>query len=190
MDHNRVTDRILLLVAIVLFVWVLVYKSCTGEGGQSNSDTVYVKGTPDTVIVYDTTAKESIKPDPVRMYVYVHDTIELSNSDKSFINPCDSIRVYTDSIEDGTCKAVITDSIRGELLGSTVTLYSRKMEINRVDTMKITSHPDKWRIGVGAGVSQGLLIYGTASHKRTNFLGGYDFHSKAPFLGVGVMISK
>jgi len=185
MNHSRVTDRILLFLAIGLFIYIAMQRSCGDTGGGGSSDTVYVKGKPDTVIVYDTTYKYVDKPVAVRSYIYVHDTINLSNND-----PCDSIRIYTDSIEDGVCKAVITDSIRGELLGQSISLFSRKMEITRVDTLKITSYPDKWRIGIGAGVSQGLLLYGVASHKRTNFLGGYDFHSKAPFLGVGLMISK
>jgi hypothetical protein len=64
------------------------------------------------------------------------------------------------------------------------------MTITRVDTLKITSYPDKWRIGIGAGVSQGLLLYGSATRGRNQFIGGYDFNSKAPFVGVGLMIVK
>jgi len=191
MDHNRVTDRILLLVSIILFIWILIHKSCEGDGNLGKSDTVYVKGNPDTVIVYDTTLKEVIKPMPYAKYRYVHDTIHLlSNTEQLPDLTCDTIRVYMDSITDGTCKVIVKDSVRGELLGWSAQLYSSSMQINRVDTIKITSYPDKWRVGIGAGVSQGLILYGIASRKRSNFMAGYDFHSKAPFMGAGVMISK
>lgn len=196
MDHNRVTDRILLICAILLFVYIALQRSCNDAGGGGSSDTVYVKGKPDTVIVHDTTYKYVDKPTAVRSHPFVTDSSQsFGNPDHlpdigNLINPCDSILIYTDSIDDGACKAIFTDSVRGELLGKSIAIFSSSMTISRTDTLKVTSYPDKWRIGIGAGVSRGLLLYGVASHKRTNFLGGYDFHSKAPFLGVGVMISK
>lgn len=192
MDHSRVTDRILLLIAILLFIWILVHKSCGEPGGNSDkSDTVYVAGTPDTVIIHDTTFKEVIKPVSVKSYLYIRDTVELSSNSLQLPDlTCDTIRVYIDSLEDGTCKVIVKDSVRGELLGWSAELYSKSMTVTRVDTLKITTYPDKWRIGIGAGVSQGLLLYGSATRGRNQFIGGYDFHSKAPFLGVGLMISK
>ena len=191
MDHSRVTDRILLLLAITLFVWILVHKSCNDTGGGGQSDTVYVAGTPDTVIIHDTTFKEVIKPVPYATYKYIRDTFHLSgNSEQLTDLTCDTIRVYIDSIEDGTCKVIVKDSVRGELLGWSAELYSKSMTITRVDTLKITSYPDKWRIGIGAGVSQRLLLYGSATKGRNQFITGYDFNAKAPFIGVGVMISK
>lgn len=194
MDHGRVTDRILLLVAIVLFIWILVHKSCGEPNGNfDKSDTVYIKGNPDTVIIHDTTFKEVIKPVPYKVY-HVPDVgkmIELlSNPEQLPDLTCDTIRVYVDSIEDGTCKVIVKDSVRGELLGWSAELYSKSMTITRVDTLKITTIPDKWRIGIGAGVSQGLLLYGSATRGRNQFIGGYDFNSKAPFIGVGLMIVK
>lgn len=192
MDHSRVTDRILLLLAITLFVWILVHKSCNEPNGNSDkSDTVYVQGTPDTVIIHDTTFKEVIKPVPYATYKYIRDTFHLSGDPEQLADlTCDTIRVYIDSIEDGTCKVIVKDSVRGELLGWSAELYSKSMTITRVDTLKITSYPNKWRIGIGAGVSQGLLLYGSATRGRNQFIGGYDFNSKAPFIGLGLMITK
>ena len=190
MDHSRVTDRILLLLAITLFVWILVHKSCNDTGGGGQSDTVYVQGTPDTVIIHDTTFKDVIKPVPYKVYHVPDSGKMIGNPEQLPDLTCDTIRVYIDSIEDGTCKVIVKDSVRGELLGWSAEFYSKSMTITRVDTLKITSYPNKWRIGIGAGVSQGLLLYGSATRGRNQFIGGYDFNSKAPFIGLGLMITK
>ncbi len=191
MDHQRVTDRILLTVAILLFLYISFQRSCDGDGITGKTDTLYVKGKPDTVIVYDTTFKEVVKPVAVRAYVYVHDTV---NSPETAIisgqleNPCDSIRIYTDSIEDGTCKVILKDSVRGELLGWSAELRSRKMEISRVDTMKITSTPDRLKIGAGIGYSNQPFPYLHLSRGRIQGLAGYQIKDKSLLLGVGWQI--
>lgn len=198
---SNLTDKLCAWLILISIVYLILQRSC-GEpnGNPDKSDTVYVQGTPDTVIIHDTTFKEVIKPVPYKVY-------HLPDSGKVLSNPellrdhiggvnemidltCDTIRVYVDSIEDGTCKVIVKDSVRGELLGWSAELYSKSMAITRVDTLKITSFPDKWRIGIGAGVSQGLLLYGSATKGRNQFIGGYDFNSKAPFIGVGLMLTK
>lgn len=190
MDHSRVTDRILLLLAITLFVWILVHKSCNEPNGNSDkSDTVYVQGTPDTVIIHDTTFKEVIKPVPYATYKYIRDTFELlSNTEQLADLTCDTIRVYIDSIEDGTCKVIVKDSVRGELLGWSAELYSKAMTITRVDTMKITTIPDRLRIAVGMGYSNQPFPYVNLSRGRLNGIAGYQIKDKSLLLGVGYNI--
>lgn len=191
MDHGKITDRILLTFAILLCIYLILIRSCgDGHGGGDAADTTYITGDPDTVIIYDTTFKYVDRPVPVAKYKYVYDTIAVDSFSANKDLTCDTIRVYVDSVEDGTCKVLLRDSIRGELLGWSAQLYSRNTTITRVDTMKITVYPDKWRMGIGAGINQGLMLYGSASKGRNHFIGGYDFKSKSPFLGAGVMISK
>ncbi len=189
---SHLTDKLCAWLILIAVVYLILQRSC-GEpnGNPDKSDTVYVAGTPDTVIIHDTTFKDVIKPVPYATYKYIRDTFHLSGNPELLADlTCDTIRVYVDSIEDGTCKVIVKDSVRGELLGWSAELYSKSMTITRVDTLKITSYPDKWRIGIGAGVSQGLLLYGSATRGRNQFIGGYDFNSKAPFVGVGLMIVK
>lgn len=189
MDHSRVTDRILLLLAITLFVWILVHKSCNDTGGSAQYDTVYVQGTPDTVIIHDTTFKEVIKPVPYATYKYIRDTFHLAGNPELLTDlTCDTIRVYIDSIEDGSCKVIMRDSIRGELLGWSAELYSKAMTITRVDTMKITTTPDRLRIAVGMGYSNQPFPYVNLSRGRLNGIAGYQIKDKSLLLGVGYQI--
>ena len=194
MDHNKVTDRILLLCAIVLFIWILVHRSC-GEpnGNPDKSDTVYVQGIPDTVIIHDTTFKEVIKPVPYKVY-HIPDSGKKVNSPEISIFSgqldltCDTIRVYVDSIEDGTCKVIVRDSVRGELLGWSAELYSKSMAITRVDTLKITTIPDRLRIAVGMGYSNQPFPYVNLSRGRLNGIAGYQIKDKSLLLGIGYQI--
>ena len=188
---SHLTDKLCAWLILIAVVYLILQRSC-GEpnGNPDKSDTVYVQGTPDTVIIHDTTFKEVIKPVPYKVYHVPDSGKVLSNPEQLTDLTCDTIRVYIDSIEDGSCKVIVKDSVRGELLGWSAELYSKSMTITRVDTLKVTSFPDKWRIAIGAGVSQGLLLYGSATRGRNQFIGGYDFHSKAPFIGVGLMIVK
>lgn len=188
MDHSRVTDRILLLLAITLFVWILVHKSCNDTGGGGQSDTVYVQGTPDTVIIHDTTFKDVIKPVPYKVYHVPDSGKVLSNPEQLTDLTCDTIRVYIDSIEDGSCKVIVKDSIRGELLGWSAELYSKSMTITRVDTLKITTIPDRLRIAVGMGYSNQPFPYVNLSRGRLNGIAGYQIKDKSLLLGVGYQI--
>jgi hypothetical protein len=166
-----------------------VHKSCNDTGGGGQSDTVYVAGTPDTVIIHDTTFKEVIKPVPYATYKYIRDTIELlSNPEQLADLTCDTIRVYIDSIEDGSCKVIVKDSIRGELLGWSAELYSKSMTITRVDTLKITTIPDRLRIAVGMGYSNQPFPYVNLSRGRLNGIAGYQIKDKSLLLGVGYQI--
>lgn len=188
MNQSKQTDRILLLLAIALFIYIALQRSCDGGGTGGSADTVYVKGVPDTVILHDTTLRFVDIPIAVKSYVYIRDTVELPDSDRSIINPCDSIRIYTDSIEDGVCKVILKDSIRGELLGWSAELRSRKMEITRVDTLKITAFPDRLRAGVGLGYSNQLFPYLHLSKGRIEGMAGYQIKDKSLLLGVGVRV--
>ena len=188
---SHLTDKLCAWLILIAIVYLILQRSCgEGVGNPDKSDTVYVQGTPDTVIIHDTTFKEVIKPVPYKVYHVPDSGKVLSNPEQLTDLTCDTIRVYIDSIEDGSCKVIVKDSVRGELLGWSAELYSKSMTITRVDTLKVTSFPDKWRIAIGAGVSQGLLLYGSATRGRNQFIGGYDFNSKAPFMGVGLMITK
>lgn len=188
MDHSRVTDRILLLLAITLFVWILVHKSCNDTGGGGKSDTVYVQGTPDTVIIHDTTFKEVVKPVPYKVYHVPDRGKMIGNPEQLADLTCDTIRVYIDSIEDGSCKVIVKDSIRGELLGWSAELYSKAMTITRVDTLKITTFPDRLRIAVGMGYSNQPFPYVNLSRGRLNGIAGYQIKDKSLLLGVGYNI--
>ena len=193
MDHSRVTDRILLLLAITLFIWILVHKSCNDSGGGGQSDTVYVQGSSDTVIIHDTTFKEVIKPVPYKVYHGPDSGKVINSPELSIISgqldlTCDTIRVYIDSIEDGTCKVIVKDSIRGELLGWSAELYSKSMTITRVDTMKITTIPDRLRIAIGMGYSNQPFPYVNLSRGRLNGIAGYQIKDKSLLLGVGFQI--
>lgn len=195
MMNSRIIDRLLLLLAITLFVYIALHKSC-GDGGQvKDSDTVYVTSVPDTIIIHDTTHKIVYKPVAVTSYVYVSDsTISNLETDvrdsRTTQNPCDSIRVYVDSIEDGVCKVVMRDSIRGELLGWSAELMSRKMETSRVDTMKITAYPSRMQVAVGAGFSDQIIPYVSLSKNRTHAFAGYGLRDKNVMVGVGYLIVR
>lgn len=179
---------ILLGVAIGILI---NFKGCTNDQ-SSSSDTVLVKGIPDTVIVFDTAYKYVEKPTAVTKYKYLHDTIHLiGNSDLQ--NPCDTVRNYTDSIEDGNCKALLNASVRGELLGWSAELFSKETFINRVDTVKIYIKPvEKMRIGVGVAINDSLqpIGFGSISKGRFNFLGGYNLRSRSILIGAGINFSK
>ena len=157
---SHLTDKLCAWLILIAIVYLILQRSC-GEpnGNPDKSDTVYVQGTPDTVIIHDTTFKDVIKPVPYKVYHVPDSGKVLSNPEQLTDLTCDTIRVYIDSIEDGSCKVIVKDSIRGELLGWSAELYSKAMTITRVDTMKITTTPDRLRIAVGMGYSNQPFPY-------------------------------
>lgn len=187
---SHLTDKLCAWLILIAVVYLILQRSC-GEpnGNPDKSDTVYVQGTPDTVIIHDTTFKEVMIPVSVKSYLYIRDTVELSTSSRLLPDlTCDTIRVYVDSIEDGTCKVIVKDSVRGELLGWSAELYSKDMTITRVDTMKITTIPDRLRIAVGMGYSNQPFPYVNLSRGRLNGIAGYQIKDKSLLLGVGYQI--
>jgi hypothetical protein len=184
---SRLWDWVILLAIGIVIGFLLSQKACNSDK-SSGGDTTYIVGTPDTIIILDTTYKYVDRPIAVTKYKYVHDTIYGIDT-----LVCDTVRNYIDSLEDGTCKAVYNASVRGQLLGWSANLMSRKMEINRVDTIKITlPTKDRFRLGIGASLNDSLQPSGyiIASKRNINYLGSYNFKRKEITLGVGINILK
>lgn len=191
MRSNLYLGIFIFAIGVVLGL-MLCREGCGGDGGGS-SDTVYVKGIPDTVIVYDSTHKYVDKPTAVTKYKYVHDTIHIVGNSDIVLDPCDTVRNYTDSIEDGNCKALLNASVRGELLNWSAELFSKSTFINRVDTLKIyIPAKDRFRLGVGATLNDSLQPGGfvLVAKGRYNYLGQYNFTRKRTTIGVGINLIK
>jgi hypothetical protein len=188
MRASRSFTDFLLVFIIGVCIGLLVSQRACNDSIIPPNDTTYIVGKSDTIVIHDTTLKEVIKPIAVTKYKYVHDTIYGIDT-----LVCDTVRNYIDSLEDGTCKAVYNASVRGQLLGWSANLMSRKMEINRVDTIKITlPTKDRFRLGIGASLNDSLQPSGyiIASKRNINFLGSYNFKRKEIAIGVGINLLK
>lgn len=183
-----------LWIALIVLV-VLYLRSCDKTPGEveitteTKSDTVYVKGKPDTVpfpkVEYQI---KWLKPD--KEYITVHDTIY-----------GDSVNVFTTHYSDSMLEGSIITSSTGEVR-STKLIYTPKFPkyITSVDTMRITDSTtvtmkkNSWGLyfgGVVGGnvnsfeVTPTLLI---KSNKNLQFSYGYGVINKTHNLGVYTVI--
>lgn len=177
---NRRSEFLLLILIIVILVWALLQKSCGGGKNQDvvKSDTVYVMGRPDTVIITDTVRIETVRPKPYAVYV-APDTIEV----------CDSIRVY----ENVAGKVTVMDSVRGKLLYQRITAIQDTVIISRVDTMRITTERVKQRrfgLYAGAMFDNQLRPFIATDLNRTIVLAGYGLRDNSVTIGIGYRLTK
>lgn len=118
---------------IILLILLCFYIGCNWQKGvvldNSITDTVYVEGT--TVVKVDTVYKEKTIYKPVATLVYLGDTLRHVD--------CDSVREYTESLDDSSGLVVVESKVQGELLDQKITLQSYVTSTFRVDTLKITN---------------------------------------------------
>jgi hypothetical protein len=177
---NRRAELLLLILIIAVLVWALLQKSCGGakDGDVVESDTVYVVGKPDTLIIHDTVVVESVLPKPYAVYI-APDTVEI----------CDSIRVY----ENTTGKVTVLDSVHGKLLYQRITAVQDTIIISRTDTMRITNERIKQRkfgLYAGAMYDNQLRPFIGADLNRTFLIAGYGLQDKSVTVGVGYRLTK
>lgn len=169
---------LLLLIACVL-AWLFMQKGCGDDSPVSaKSDTVYVMGRPDTVIITDTVVIETVRPKPYAVYLS-GDTVEV----------CDSIRVY----ENVAGKVTVRDSVRGELLSQAIRSIQDTVLINRVDTLRITTEIVKQRrfsLYAGAMYDTQLKPFIATDLNRTVIIAGYGLTDKAVSVGIGYRLTK
>ncbi len=144
-------------LAVCVVLGMLLCKSC-----HKGVKPEYIKGENDTVVVtHDTTVvRDSLVP----VMVYHTDTVH----DSIFV-PVDlvAIRIYEDSILDGRSKTVVRDSIRGTLLGRSMSMSHSDWTITRVDTLRQVIQPNglflepavtydplsrQYKVGIGASL--------------------------------------
>ena len=177
---NLRSETLLLILVIIILVWALLQKSC-GDGKSRDvvkSDTVYVMGRPDTVIVTDTIRIETIRPKPYAVYI-AQDTVEV----------CDSIRVYENTVG----KVTVRDSAHGKLLYQRITSVQDTVFISRVDTMRINTERVKQRrfaLYVGAMFDNQLRPFIATDLNRTIVLAGYGLRDKSVTIGIGYRLTK
>lgn len=173
-------SKTLLILAVGLIIfYLLTHRGCGGSDTPvMQSDTVYVMGTPDTLIVTDTVIKYVDKPRPYAVYV---------STDTS--TACDSIRVY----ENQAGKVTVRDSVRGELLSQRITSVQDTVFINRVDTMRITNTIQlerRFSLYAGAIYDNQLRPFIACDFKRTIVLAGYGLSDKSISVGLGYRLTK
>lgn len=118
---------------IILLILLCFYVGCNWSKQDvrnfRTTDTVYVKG--ETIIKVDTFYREKTIYKPVATLVYV--------GDSSRYVDCDSIREYTESLEDSSGLVVVESTVQGELIDQKITLQSYVTSTFRVDTLKTTT---------------------------------------------------
>lgn len=186
MSHK--VEAPLLLLIIALFAYALLQKSCDGvkDGDIVKSDTVYVVGTPDTVIIHDTIAYENTTPVPV--YVLVN-----PDSNSADVSACDSIRHYTDSVHTASGSVFVFSQVLGKLQNIRIEANVLSKEITRTDTVFITNERIKQRkfgLYAGAMYDNQLRPFIGADLNRTFLIAGYGLQDKSVTVGVGYRLTK
>lgn len=116
---------------IILLILLCFYVGCNWHKDHivdPNEKIVYVKG--ETIIKVDTIYREKTIYKPVATLVYV--------GDSSLHVDCDSIREYTESLDDSSGLVVVESKVQGELLDQKISLQSYVTSTFRVDTLIIT----------------------------------------------------
>ena len=179
------TDFLMVFIIGVCIGLFLSQRACNDSIIPPN-DTTYIVGKSDTVIIRDTITKTIYKP--IANASYPSPVTEPIG-----IDSLDSIRVYTNSIVDSSGGVTVRDSIRGVLLSQDISLFSKAIYVNRVDTLKILiPAKDRLRLGVGAMLNDSLQPSGyiVALKGRYNYIGSYNLIKKQISIGVGINLIK
>lgn len=127
-----------LLILLLIIICIQIKCNWQKEGVRENrttDTTLYIGKTFDSIRV-DTFTKEIPKPYPVYVYLAAKDS---NSSISSSLELCDSIRLYTESLDDSSGLVVVESKVQGELIDQKITLQSYVTSTFRVDTLKITN---------------------------------------------------
>ena len=172
----------------LLFLLLLIcvcYIGCNwGKRNVDNSstvDTVYIKG--ETIVLVDTVFSDTTIYKPVATLVYV--------GDSSRHVDCDSIREYTESLDDSSGLVVVESKVQGELIDQKITLQSYVTSTFRVDTLRITNTITKYKpiiapfvevqnstypLSVGVILGRNRTFIGAKVDQQGNFSGIFGYN--------------
>lgn len=170
---------------IILLILLCFYVGCnwTKQDVRNfrTTGTVYVKG--ETIIKVDTFYREKTIYKPVAKFVYV--------GDSSRYVDCDSIREYTESLEDSSGLVVVESKVQGELIDQKITLQSYVTSTFRVDTLRITNTITKYKpiiapfvevqnspypLSVGVILGRNRTFIGAKVNQQGNFSGIFGYN--------------
>lgn len=117
----------LLILLLLIFILSIAYTCNKTPKPEPKEKTVYIKGK--TITVVDTFYKDTIIYKPVPKIVYLADTTHQVD--------CDSVREYTECLDDSSGLVVVESKVQGELLSQRITLQSYMESNFRVDTLKV-----------------------------------------------------
>jgi len=188
----KINTNILLWIAVVVLA-MLYLRSCNDSLHDdpvvlTKTDSLYIKGKPDTVFHVDTLVKIEYLTSTV--VETIHDTIT-----------GDSIFVYNTPFSDSLIEGTITNKVKGLIL-STNFEYTPKFPkyITRVDTLQIsdsttvTIKKNKWALYVGGIASGNATSFEFSptitlkTNKSLQFTAGYGLINKTYNIGVHTVI--
>lgn len=181
MSHQyRHRTNALMIAAIIVAAFFLT-RHCAGDPESVQVDTLYVKGTPDTIIIHDTAIKYTYRPAPLdSVHNYVHNGVDT----------CDDLRVYLDSLVDSSGTVYVRDSVCGTLLSQVISANFSHKIVRQTDTLTIrqtvsNGYGLKIYAGVNVNNDNALSPYLYLSQNRVAVQIGYDLKNKVPVFGIG-----
>lgn len=189
----------LLIIAFALFCFIA---GCNWnrlpdiDGSTTKGDTIYLQG--DIIVDIDTFIIQDSFPYPVPVAVraVAHDSLNMANSPQ--LELCDSIRDYTNSLEDSAGMVIVNTSIQGVMINQDITLQAYQNNTLQRDTVKITNTVNANQKRIFAPTF-GLRIDSVAvpliglmlSNKKGNIIYGGEVSSKKDItVKVGINLNR
>lgn len=131
----------LLIIAFALLCFVIGcnWNRVPSVEGDVKSDTIYIQG--NSIIRVDTIYTQYRVNDPKPVKTVVIDSLHSEGSSTL----CDSIRSYTESLDDSSGLVIVESTVQGVLLDQKINLQSYVTSTFRVDTLKITNTETKYK---------------------------------------------
>lgn len=173
----------LLIIAFALLCFVIGcnWSRVPSVEGDVKSDTIYIEG--NSVIRIDTIYTQYRVYDPKPVKTVVIDSLHSEGSSTL----CDSIREYTESLEDSSGLVVVESKVQGELIDQKISLQSYVTSTFRVDTLRITNTITKYKPIIAPFVevqnSSYPLSFGIILGRNRTFIGA-KVNQQGNFSGI------
>jgi hypothetical protein len=176
----------LAIVALTLFL-ILEIKQCQTRILPP------APGTTDTIITRDTTWRTDtlyLTPDPIVIYAPVPtpDTV-YAQTDSSKHTKCDSIRVYTTSVDDSILVATIRSTVTGTLDSTRITYQLKPITFQFPEvtiTKDIHHYPGGWYATADVDIITPQYLFGLAYiRQKVYFSAKYNATFQGVQLGIG-----
>ena len=186
-------NKILYVIIIILFILLLIDKSCRKPNKSFKQIETYIDTikTTDTIWAKDTIYKfKTIRQPKATDSIFVHDTMLIKQLIPDYVD-CTYLRVYNDSAWDENIILYYTDTIFGILFSKNMS-YKLKVPLI-INNNTIINKKSKFSLytGIEAGGNKqtfNLSPYVLINHKKNQYFIRYDLVNKTTNIGLGIRI--